>query len=183
MSRDRILSAQTTNIQMSSSNAPLSFGDSSSMKSSTLNEIWEDLRTGIESVYQQQTMPKTRYMMLYTYEMHFFNFFKNESHEHCLLFVKPLTKRHVYNHCTSSSAKSSASQSQMSIINTKSKKSQTTNNPNEGAQIIGCELYTKLKIFLENFLIDLQKVLFIKLSNEFLLFLTSLLKNKRMVQS
>ena len=41
--------------------------DANGIKSAaTLNEIWEDLRLGIESVYQQQTMSKKRYMLLYT---------------------------------------------------------------------------------------------------------------------
>lgn len=32
----------------------------------SLNDIWEDLCVGIESTYQQQTMPKARYMILYS---------------------------------------------------------------------------------------------------------------------
>lgn len=37
------------------------------LKQATLTEIWEDLKSGIESVYSQQTMSKPRYMTLYSY--------------------------------------------------------------------------------------------------------------------
>lgn len=36
------------------------------MKTASLNEIWEDLKSGIEAVYSQQTMSKPRYMTLYS---------------------------------------------------------------------------------------------------------------------
>ena len=134
MNRDRILSPQIANIPMSSSQA---LNDPNNVKSSAnLNEIWEDLKTGIESIYQQQTMSKKRYMILYS---------------------------HVYNHCTSSSAKTSNQTSTQSILTSsqtslgsKSKKNQIQAS-SEGAQIIGCELYSKLKQFLETFLYELQK--------------------------
>lgn len=32
----------------------------------SLGDIWEDLCVGIESIYQQQTMSKARYMILYS---------------------------------------------------------------------------------------------------------------------
>jgi hypothetical protein len=36
------------------------------LKTATLNDIWDDLKSGIESVYSQQTMSKPRYMNLYS---------------------------------------------------------------------------------------------------------------------
>ena len=36
------------------------------IKTASLNEIWEDLKSGIEAVYSQQTMSKPRYMTLYS---------------------------------------------------------------------------------------------------------------------
>lgn len=38
-----------------------------SMRQINLEEIWDDLKEGIEHVYQQQSMSKTRYIELYTY--------------------------------------------------------------------------------------------------------------------
>ncbi len=81
--------------------------------------------------------------------------------------------RTVYNHCTSSSAKSAVSGSQAlssspSINQTRINQTQVSNlskqrrmpnsSQNEGAQIIGCELYLKLQNFLELYLERLQQV-------------------------
>lgn len=63
MSNNRILSTHVSNIVNPSSSNP----SQTSIKSqASLNEIWEDLQLGIESVYQQQTMNKNRYMILYS---------------------------------------------------------------------------------------------------------------------
>lgn len=110
---------------------------SGGMKTASLNEIWEDLKSGIEAVYSQQTMSKPRYMTLYSL---------------------------VYNHCTSSAAKSSAAALVGSPATSRSsgiskKQWSVSNGPisNEGAQIIGCELYHKLQNFLESYLDRLQR--------------------------
>lgn len=107
------------------------------MKTASLNEIWEDLKSGIEAVYSQQTMSKPRYMTLYSL---------------------------VYNHCTSSAAKSSAAnsaaQNSPSLsrnVTTSKSRGRSGSLAYEGAQIIGCELYQKLQTFLELYLDRLQR--------------------------
>ncbi len=35
-------------------------------KTINMDEVWEDLKTGIDRIYQQQKMSRPRYMELYT---------------------------------------------------------------------------------------------------------------------
>ncbi|CAB4054145.1 CUL1 [Lepeophtheirus salmonis] len=102
-----------------------------------LDQIWGDLRAGIEQVFQRKDMSMMRYMELYT---------------------------HVYNYCTSvqqGSNSSSASGSRgpsssggSSGSGTKNKKSYSQGG---GAQFVGLELYKRLKEYLKGYQVELLK--------------------------
>jgi len=88
-----------------------------------LDEIWGDLKRGIEHVYSCQSMSKQRYLQLYTL---------------------------VYNYCTSVQQQTANPSSSKS----KSKKSSTCNS---GAQIVGHELYKRLRDFFKQYLVAMLK--------------------------
>lgn len=67
-----------------------------------------------------------------------------------LIVLYNSTIRHVYNYCTSV-------HQQLTRTSTKSKKGQISQG---GAQLVGLELYKRLRDFLRNYLISLLKVIF-----------------------
>jgi len=92
-----------------------------------LDQIWGELKKGIDEVFQRRAMTRQRYMELYTY---------------------------VYNYCTSVASQQAAASSaaaQQRAGNSKNKKTQQTS----GGQFVGLELYKKLREYLKNYQLGL----------------------------
>uniref|UniRef100_A0A8D8VGP3 Cullin-1 n=1 Tax=Cacopsylla melanoneura TaxID=428564 RepID=A0A8D8VGP3_9HEMI len=93
-----------------------------------LDQIWGDLKEGVDQVYKRQSMTKPRYIELYT---------------------------HVYNYCTSVHQQTNAAPSK--TANKFMKKSQNTCANTGGAQLVGLELYKRLRDFLRTYLSSLMR--------------------------
>ncbi|XP_022667361.1 cullin-1-like isoform X2 [Varroa destructor] len=102
-------------------------GGNHGLRPTDLNQIWDDLQTGIKEVYEHkgQSMKKSRFMQLYT---------------------------HVYNYCTSvhpnHPAGASAARTPSSGPNGRTSRCVV----GSGAQFVGHELYKKLEEFLRGYL-------------------------------
>ncbi|XP_070509141.1 cullin-1 [Chironomus tepperi] len=106
------------------------FSSNTGLRNINLEEIWADLEEGIKQIYKrEQKMAVPRYMQLYT---------------------------HVYNYCTS------VHQQPVLRGSTTSKTVRRTGAGAQqlpvsgGAQLVGLELYKRLKEFLQNYLIQLE---------------------------
>lgn len=114
---------------MSSRNQQNSVGSTGLKSIINLEEIWSDLESGIIQVYQNQSnLGIPRYMELYT---------------------------HVYNYCTS--VHQQPTTTRITATSKTSKKSCSSNLSSGGAQLVGQELYKRLKNFLETYLTTLQR--------------------------
>lgn len=113
---------------MSSSNVKLQIP----LRPKDFDQIWGDLQEGIEKIYKRQIMEKNRYMDLYT---------------------------HVYNYCTSvNNQNNSGSSSSRAAANNCGRSpfgKKQSGQVAGGAQLVGLELYKRLKEFLRIYLINL----------------------------
>lgn len=110
------------------------FNSNSGLKNINLEEIWADLEEGIRQIYKrEERMSVNRYMQLYT---------------------------HVYNYCTSVHQQPNAvmkGNTNKPNRRTGAGSAQSTQQPvSGGAQLVGLELYKRLKDFLQKYLEQLE---------------------------
>ncbi|XP_018022062.1 cullin-1 [Hyalella azteca] len=105
-------------------------GSPQCLKLTDLDQIWGDLKEGIEQVYKGEGMSRPRYMELYT---------------------------HVYNYCTSVQQQSTSKSNSGAGRSKKSSGGGSSWSAGSGAQFVGLELYKRVKEFLKNYLLKLLK--------------------------
>lgn len=131
------------------------FSTNSGLKNINLEEIWADLEEGIKQIYKrEQKMAVPRYMQLYTWVYILFNNTVSFTLRHCSFYCRFV--RHVYNYCTSVHQQPTLRNQSNSKTVRRGGSGVQQQAATGGAQLVGLELYKRLKDFLQNYLVQLE---------------------------
>lgn len=149
--------ASTSNnsiIMMATSCSSTSTTSSATPRTTELDNIWDDLRNGIEQVYKHknQGMSKIRYMELYTHVYNYCTSVQTSTSSSSNSHFSPLAS----NAGSSSSSSSNSGQITLSSSSHQRLRRPTTNSggssSGSGAQFVGYELYKRIRSFLQDYL-------------------------------